>query len=217
MKFVVAIDGTAASGKGTLGLAASKYFNFKYLDTGLLYRAVAFKLMDFFPDINKISEKILNLTIDEIDSDFLLREELTTNRIGEKASRLAVLPAVRSGLLNFQRTFARQEGGVILDGRDIGSVVCPEADVKFFVDAELSIRSKRRFEQSKIKGFDVSYEKVFQELKKRDERDKNRKSSPMVPTFDAFLIDSSNLSKEACEQIVIREINAQLQKMGLNS
>ena len=159
MKFIVAIDGTAGSGKGTIGKEASKHFNFKYLDTGLLYRALALNLGELSFDLVSVSKIKIMDAINSIDQNILdtYAEELRKNEFGEKASLIAKDSFIREKLLKYQRDFANQIGGTILDGRDIGTVVCPYADVKIFVDADNNVRENRRMKQFHKQNLKMSY------------------------------------------------------------
>ncbi len=212
MNFVVAIDGTAGSGKGTIGKAISQHYNFRYLDTGLLYRAVAFNLSSLSGDLGSISERSVLKAIRAIDEHVLQLKELRENEVGERASLIATNPFVRQNLLMYQRDFASQNGGTVLDGRDIGTVVCPDADVKIFVDALESIRAIRRVRQYEEQNLVVSYAEVLEDIRKRDEKDRNRKISPMVPAKDALLLDSSKMTVNESLDIVILRIDAELNK-----
>lgn len=192
MKFTVAIDGPAAAGKGTISRAVAERFGFAHLDTGALYRAVGVKGGDPI-------EAALNLSPDD-----LARDDLRSLAAGQAASKVAVIPEVRAALLEFQRKFARQDGGAVLDGRDIGTVICPEAEVKLFVTASPEVRAHRRWLEV---GGDEA--KVLAEVKERDERDMNRADAPLKPAPDAILIDTSDLnineaSAAACAQIATR-------------
>ena len=215
MNFIVAIDGTAGSGKGTIGRAISHHYNFRYLDTGLLYRAVAFNLRSFSGDLRSISEKKVLKAIKAIDEDILQLKKLRENEFGKKASLIATNPFVRKELLIYQRNFAGQNGGAVLDGRDIGTVVCPDANVKIFVDAIESVRARRRVKQFEEQKLAISYSEVLEDLRKRDEQDRHRKASPMVPAKDALLLDSSKMSVQDSLDIVILRINAELNKNNI--
>ncbi len=215
MNFIVAIDGTAGSGKGTIGKAISRHYNFRYLDTGLLYRALAFNLRSFSGNLGSISEKNILKAIRAIDEKILQLKELRENEFGEKASLIATNPFVRKELLIYQRNFASQNGGAVLDGRDIGTVVCPDANVKIFVDAIESVRARRRVKQFKEQKLAISYTEVLEDLRKRDEQDRNRKVSPMVPAKDALLLDSSKMSVQDSLDIVVLRINAELNKNNI--
>ena len=196
----IAIDGTASSGKGTLGKNLSKIFNFDYLDTGKLYRLTALKILNSnISDIKFLNKKNIANIISNIDFTKSCSNELIQPHISDLSSKIAEIEFVRSELLVMQRDFAENPPGgkgVILDGRDIGSFVLPDADIKFFVDAKLKIRAKRRYQEYIKIGIVKTFKDVFDELKIRDKRDKNRKISPLILTKDAFLIDSSGRNAE---------------------
>jgi cytidylate kinase len=182
MAFVVAIDGPAAAGKGTLARALAAHFGFQYLDTGLLYRAVGAKVADGQEPLTAAQ----SLTVDD-----LARSDLRSVEAGQHASKVAALPEVRSALLAFQRNFANRDGGAVLDGRDIGTVICPNADVKLYVTASAEVRAKRRWDEL---GQSESYEAILAAVIERDERDMNRADAPLKPAADAHILDTSDLS-----------------------
>lgn len=182
MAFVVAIDGPAAAGKGTLARALAAHFGFQYLDTGLLYRAVGAKVAEGQEPLTAAQ----SLTVDD-----LARSDLRSVEAGQHASKVAALPEVRSALLAFQRTFANRDGGAVLDGRDIGTVICPNADVKLYITASAEVRAKRRWDEL---GQSESYEAVLAAVIERDERDMNRADAPLKPAADAHILDTSDLS-----------------------
>lgn len=177
MIFTVAIDGPAAAGKGTISRAVAERFGFAHLDTGLLYRAVGAKGGD--PVVAALS-----LTADDLASG-----DLRSLEAGQAASRVAVIPQVRAALVDFQRRFARAEGGAVLDGRDIGTVICPEAEVKLYVTASAEVRAHRRWLEV---GGDAA--QVLAEVIERDARDMGRVEAPLKPAADAVVIDTSVLS-----------------------
>lgn len=192
---VIAVDGPAASGKGTLARALAAHFGFHYLDTGSLYRAVGWTLLEAGLDPANEGEAVKaarTLDIKAID-DALLR----TDTVSQAASIVAAMPGVRAAILDFQRTFANKEPGTILDGRDIGTVVCPGADVKLFVNASPQTRANRRFEELRARGEAVTKAGVLADITARDARDASRDLSPLKPAQDAHLLDTSNLSIEA--------------------
>lgn len=174
MIFTVAIDGPAAAGKGTIGRALAERFGFRHLDTGLLYRAVGVKGGD-------PAEAARGLSPEDLD-----RNDLRTLEAGQAASRVAALPEVRAALVDFQRRFARADGGAVLDGRDIGTVICPEAEVKLYVTASAEVRAHRRWLEV---GGDEA--RVLAEVKERDARDMGRADAPLRPAVDAVVIDTS--------------------------
>ena len=191
---VIAIDGPAASGKGTLSRALATRLNFAYLDTGKLYRAVAFHCQQ--AGIEQAVEVAQNLDIDGLDS-LIKSGNLDGENIAGLASKVAAIPDVRQALLEFQRQFARMsppgKQGAILDGRDIGTVICPDADVKIFVTATAESRALRRYREGLDKGDQKEYEQVLQEVKDRDYRDQSRADAPLRPASDAVLLDTSAL------------------------
>ncbi|MEM8787777.1 MAG: (d)CMP kinase [Pseudomonadota bacterium] len=209
MKFTVAIDGPAAAGKGTIARAVAKAFDFEHLDTGLLYRAVGVKTLARGRGvIDPIAAEKLAETLTPGD---LARGDLRSAVASRAASKVAAMPAVREALLNFQRKFARRSGGAVLDGRDIGTVICPEAEVKLFVTASELRRAERRFAELTASGAETSLEKVRADLQARDARDAARDTAPMVQAADALLLDTTELSIDAA----VAEATALIkQKMG---
>ena len=192
---IIAIDGPAASGKGTLAKRLATHFGFHCLDTGLLYRAVArdvarngFRLEDAWAAVAAAR----NLDPRELED-----ADLRGNAAGDAASIVARIPEVRAALLAYQRNFARRPPGAVLDGRDIATVVCPDANVKIFVTASPEIRASRRFAEFEARGSAVAYETVLEDILARDARDSGRASAPMMLAEDAELLDTSNLSIEA--------------------
>ena len=211
MKFVVAIDGTAASGKGTLGKKIAEHFDFHYLDTGILYRIVAYNLQ-YNSDFSKISKQKIQTSLKLLNNENFDSTVLRDEKITLKASEISKNKIVRDNLLFYQRNFALQSGGVVLDGRDIGTVVCPDADVKIFVDADVKIRATRRYDQLFKNNKDLNLKNILDDLSKRDNLDKNREFSPMVPAKDAFLLDTSNLTIEEALKKIIVIISKKLKK-----
>ena len=192
---IIAIDGPAASGKGTLGKLIAEHFGFAHLDTGLLYRAVARDVLARGASID--DEQAAVECARSLDPETLSDPVLRQAGIGEAASIVARIELVRAALLDFQREFARRKPGAVLDGRDIGTVVCPDADVKIFVTALPEVRAQRRYLERKSQGDDVTYDEVLEMIRQRDERDANRASAPMRPAEDAVLLDTTNLDIEA--------------------
>jgi CMP/dCMP kinase len=187
---VIAVDGPAASGKGTIAKALASHFGLPHMDTGLLYRAVALNLFRFGGDPGNEFEamRACDLTSVSID-DPDLRSEV----IGSIASRISAYPAVREKLLERQRRFAALAGGAVLDGRDIGTVIAPEADAKLFVTASLEARARRRLAELLARGIATHFEDVIIDLKARDERDSGRDAAPLVQAPDALLLDTSDM------------------------
>ena len=210
MGFVVAIDGPAAAGKGTLSRRIAETYGFQHLDTGLTYRATAKALLDAgLPlDDEQVAEKMAR----ELDLGGLDRSVLSRHEIGEAASKIAVMPSVRRALVEAQQAFSRREPGTVLDGRDIGTVVCPHAPVKLYVTASPEVRAKRRFDEIIAGGGEADFEAIFADVKKRDERDMGRADSPLRPADDAHLLDTSEMSIEAAFQAAKSLIDAALKK-----
>lgn len=187
--FTVAIDGPAAAGKGTIARAVAAQFGLGHLDTGLLYRAVGRKTLDGTPP--EAAARDLR------EADLTPESALRTAPVAEAASRVAAIPAVRAALVDFQRAFARRAGGAVLDGRDIGTVICPRAEVKLFVIASPQVRAQRRFSELRAAGQDVTLEGIAEDLARRDARDAERADAPMVAAADALELDTSTLSIDA--------------------
>jgi cytidylate kinase len=205
---IIAIDGPAAAGKGTLSRVIAETYGFHHLDTGLTYRATAKALLDAgLPlDDEKVAEKMAR----EVELAGLDRDVLSSHAIGEAASRIAVIPAVRSALVEAQRAFSLREPGTVLDGRDIGTVVCPDAPVKLYVTASPEVRARRRYDEIVGKGGVADYHRIFDEVKMRDGRDMGRADSPLKPADDAHLLDTSEMSIEAAFQAAKTIIDAVL-------
>jgi cytidylate kinase len=185
--FTIAIDGPAAAGKGTISKAVAKHFGCAHLDTGLLYRAVGARmLLGVEP-----GQAARDLRAEDLEAG-----DLRSAEVAQAASRVAVLPEVRAALLDFQRSFARRAGGAVLDGRDIGTVICPQAEAKLFVTASAEVRADRRYAELRAKGDDVTPGQVLADVRERDARDQNRAEAPLKPAEDAVIIDTSDLSIE---------------------
>lgn len=195
MSFTVAIDGPAAAGKGTIARALAERFGFGHLDTGLLYRAVGKRALDMGRGV--IDEGVSELVARELTEKDLVQDGLRSVLVSRAASRVAAMPGVREALLQFQKTFATREGGAILDGRDIGTVICPEADVKLFVTASDETRARRRFEELVADGKDTTLGQVQTDLAIRDARDAERDTAPMRRAEDAHLLDTTELTIDA--------------------
>lgn len=203
---IIAIDGPAAAGKGTLAQNLARRFGYAFLDTGRLYRAVGYAVLRAGKDpsdataATAAAEQLKPENVNKLLKNPALREEAT----GAAASKVAVIPSVRTALLDLQRRFAKQPffedgtpaAGAVLDGRDIGTVVCPDADVKLFVTASAEVRADRRFKELKDKGEDVSYDVILKDLKERDERDSKRATAPLKPAEDAFILDTSAMDAD---------------------
>ncbi|MGH1458965.1 MAG: (d)CMP kinase [Paracoccaceae bacterium] len=194
MAFTIAIDGPAAAGKGTISKAVAAHFGFAHLDTGLLYRATGRRTLDGTAPL----EAAQNLRAEDLQAD-----DLRTPDVAQAASRVAAIPEVRAALVDFQRAFARRAGGAVLDGRDIGTVICPDAEAKLYVTANDDIRATRRFKELSETGHDVSYESVLADLRERDARDSARAAAPLKPAEDAVILDTSQMSiNEAVAQAI---------------
>ena len=205
MSYVVAIDGPAAAGKGTVSKAVAEHFGFAHLDTGLLYRVVGrVALENVGPSLDEAEVVSLLTKVTEAD---LKRDDLRTAAVAQAASKVAVIPEVRSALINFQRTFAVRAGGAVLDGRDIGTVICPDADVKLFVTAVAEVRAQRRYEELLVRGEKTAYETVLENVKARDARDSERAVAPLVAAEDAITIDTSEMSIKTAINAAIAVIN----------
>lgn len=185
MIFSVAIDGPAAAGKGTISKAVAAHFGFAHLDTGLLYRAVGAKFLAGAAPV----EAALSLDPSDLESD-----DLRTPEVAQAASEVAVNPEVRAALTEFQRNFAVRDGGAVLDGRDIGTVIYPRAQAKLFVTASAECRADRRFKELQGKGMEVNAADVLADVIARDKRDTERATAPLVAAEDAHLIDTSDMT-----------------------
>jgi len=201
--FTVAIDGPAAAGKGTISKAVAQHFGFAHLDTGLLYRAVGRKTLDGLAPLAAAE------ALAEAD---LEREDLRTPAVSQAASQLAVIPDVRAALLAFQRRFALRQGGAVLDGRDIGTVICPEAPVKLFVTASPEVRASRRYRELKAAGHDTDFAQVLEDQRARDARDRDRSDAPMRAAEDAVQLDTSDMTIEAAVARAIATVAARLKE-----
>ncbi|NSX56700.1 (d)CMP kinase [Parasulfitobacter algicola] len=197
MSFIVAIDGPAAAGKGTISKVVARHFGFVHLDTGLLYRAVGLKMLDGTDAIS--AAKALGAT--DLDAD-----GLRTPEVAQAASKVAVIPDVRTALVDFQRSFAQHSNGAVLDGRDIGTVICPDADIKLFITASPEVRASRRFAELTASGHDTTPDQVLADVKARDARDSQRDVAPLKPAADAVLIDTSDMSIEAAVEAAITAV-----------
>ena len=199
---IIAIDGTAASGKGTISKKIAQNYSVPHLDTGLLYRLVGYKVLQGVDPVSAASQ---------LHADELNVLDLKTLRVSNAASEVAKNPSVRAHLLAFQRDFASKPGGAVLDGRDIGTVICPNADIKFFITASPDIRAQRRYKELLGLGHSISFENVLREIQERDEQDSNRKQSPMVPALDAMKIDTSYMTINEVYDSVSRIIDSKLE------
>ncbi|MDK3019041.1 (d)CMP kinase [Pseudodonghicola flavimaris] len=197
--FTIAIDGPAASGKGTISRAVAARFGCAHLDTGLLYRAVGAKMLEGVPPV----EAARTLTAADLEAG-----DLRTAEIADAASKVAVIADVRAALVDFQRAFARRAGGAVLDGRDIGTVICPQAEVKLFVTASPEVRAHRRYLELIAKGARTTEDEVLADVIARDERDRDRATAPLRAAEDAVFIDTSHLGIEDAVEAAVEVIAA---------
>jgi cytidylate kinase len=195
MSLIIAVDGPAASGKGTVASALARHYGLPYLDTGLLYRAVGVQAAAQGRDLD--DAQACATIAAALDAAMLDDPAYRTRGAGEAASRVAVHAPVRQALLDFQRRFAATPGGAVLDGRDIGTVIAPDAPAKLFVTASPEVRADRRWKQLRGQGEDVSFDAVLADIRLRDERDAGRAAAPLVQAADAHLLDTSEMSIEA--------------------
>ena len=212
---IIAIDGTLASGKGTIAKRLSAWLELPHMDTGRLYRATGVAALQQevdFDDPCALADVAQNLDLSAYDE-----AELRTAEAGLAASRVAAVPAVRAALLDLQRRFAHQPGGAILDGRDIGTVVCPEADLKLWVDAAVETRATRRWKELTEKGETLSLDEMIAQLKERDERDKSRADAPMIAAADSVLIDTTHLTIDAAVDKAREAVEAVIAQMSERS
>jgi cytidylate kinase len=191
---IIAVDGPAASGKGTIARALASHFGLPHMDTGLLYRAAALNLLEMGGDPDSEFAAARATDLSQINFE---DPELKSETVGGIASRISAYPHVREALFERQTRFATQEGGAVLDGRDIGTVIAPQAGVKLFVTARPEVRAQRRFAELKARGLDVHYADVLADIHARDDRDTGRDAAPLVMAGDAVLLDTSDMDVEA--------------------
>lgn len=195
---IIAIDGPAAAGKGTLAKRIAQHLDFAHLDTGAIYRATGKKVLDAGGDLD--DPAVCEAAARDLQPEDLTAEGLRTEEAGQAASKVSAIPGVRAALLDFQRDFAANppggKKGAVLDGRDVGTVVCPNADVKLFVTASVDVRAQRRYKELQEKGDAAIYARVLAEMKERDDRDTNRAVAPLKPADDAHLIDTSDMDAD---------------------
>jgi len=212
--FVIAVDGPAASGKGTIASRLARDYGLPFLDTGLLYRAVGLDVLTGGGDLG--DARAAEAAARALDAGRLSDDAaLTSGDAGEAASRVAGFPGVRAALLDLQQAFARQAGGAVLDGRDIGTVIAPEAQSKLFVTATPETRARRRWLQLNGRGDPITYEAMLADIQRRDERDAGRGSAPMVQAADAVLLDTTDMDIEAAFDAARRIVEAARAKHGL--
>jgi cytidylate kinase len=198
VSFTVAIDGPAAAGKGTISRAVAAHFGFAHLDTGLLYRATGRRVLDGLEPVTAARA---------LRPEDLARDDLRTAEVAQAASKVAAIPEVRAALVDFQRAFAGRAGGAVLDGRDIGTVICPEAQVKLYVTASDAVRARRRFLELSGKGADVTPDGVLADLRERDARDSERAAAPLAAAADAVVLDTSALTIDEAVAKAIAVVN----------
>lgn len=193
---IIAVDGPAAAGKGTIARALARHFGYHFLDTGTLYRRVGLAVLKTGGAAAHIARNL---------NDYAWQDsELRSEEVAAQASVVAVMPEVRAALLGFQRDFAAQKPGAVLDGRDIGTVVCPEAEVKIYVTASVPVRARRRHAELKSYGQDMAFDEVLADIRKRDARDSSRTVAPLLPAADAKVLDTSEMTIEAAIAEAIR-------------
>jgi len=203
--FIVAIDGPAASGKGTLSRKLADELSLPHLDTGLTYRAVAHALIEANAPLDDEDRAVMAAM--SIDLGKLDRDVLSDHAVGEAASKVAVMSRVRQALVDQQRIFANTAPGAVLDGRDIGTVVCPAADVKLYVTASAQERARRRWNELQLKGQDADFDTILADIKIRDDRDMGREDSPLKPAEDAHLLDTSEMDISTAFETALLIVN----------
>jgi len=203
---IIAIDGPAASGKGTLAKRLAQHYGLRHLDTGVIYRAVAKALLDAGAELTDEARAVTVAM--ELDPKKFGDPALKSQKVGDAASVVSAIPEVREALVNFQRQFAAHPPGAVLDGRDIGTVICPDADVKIFVVADPKIRAYRRTLEARSRGEDADEAVILADIVKRDERDQNRATAPLKAAADAYLLDNSHLDIEGGVRAAIDIIEA---------
>ncbi|MDZ4367316.1 MAG: (d)CMP kinase [Afipia sp.] len=203
---IIAIDGPAASGKGTLGKRLAHHYGYRHLDTGVIYRAVAQAMLEAGADL--ANEALAVAMAMELDPEKFGNPVLKTQKVGDAASVVSAIPKVREVLINFQRQFAADPPGAVLDGRDIGTVICPGADVKIFVVADPHVRARRRTLEARARGEAADEAAVLADILKRDERDQNRAVAPLKAAPDAYLLDNSQLDIESGVRAAIDIVEA---------
>ncbi|MCJ8157105.1 (d)CMP kinase [Sphingomonas sp. LaA6.9] len=204
---IIAVDGPAASGKGTIGRALARHYKLPHLDTGLLYRAVAWGVLHEGNDPENETDALAACTFED---SLLDNPELKGEEVGRIASIVSAHPLVRATLIKRQRAFAQQPGGAVLDGRDIGTVIAPEADAKLFVTATPQTRARRRHAEMQKAGSTMSLDRVLADIRARDRRDMMRETAPLVQAPDAYLLDTSYLSIDAAVQRAIALVDGRI-------
>jgi cytidylate kinase len=209
---IIAVDGPAASGKGTLARRIARHFGLAHLDTGGIYRAVALRALE--SGGNPADEAAATAAAAQLRAADLADARLREERVARAASVVAAIPAVRAALIAFQRDFANHPpagaGGAVLDGRDIGTVICPDADAKLFVTARVEARAERRFKELRDAGEAAIYDLVLQDMKDRDARDSQRRAAPLVPADDAFVLDTTALDADSAFAAALAFVESKL-------
>jgi cytidylate kinase len=203
---IIAIDGPAASGKGTIARRLAAHFNLPHLDTGLLYRAVGAALLERNTPLDDVAAATIAARVLKLSALDPVR--LKAKGVGEAASRVAAIPQVREALFQLQKDFAHQPGGAVLDGRDTGTVIAPDADTKIFIEASAEIRAERRYKELAAAGANISYDNVLATIKNRDARDSERSIAPLIPAKDAVLLDTTHLDIEAAFRAALSIVEA---------
>lgn len=191
---IIAVDGPSAAGKGTIARAVATHLGYHFLDTGSLYRMVGLAMLKADKSADDVNAA--KAFAESLDPSLIADKELRTETVAAMASQVAAIPEVRTALLEFQRNFAKREPGAVLDGRDIGTVVCPDADIKFFVTASTQVRANRRLAELKSLGIKTDFKTVLEDIWARDERDAERTTAPTKQADDAIMIDTSELEKD---------------------
>jgi len=207
---IIAVDGPAAAGKGTLARALAAHFGFHFLDTGSLYRMVALAVLSRRHDPR--DAQAATAAAKSLDPSAWNQDALRGERVGQAASIVAAMPAVRAALLDLQRSFAARKPGAVLDGRDIGTIVCPNAEAKIFVTASPEERARRRTSELAERGETVAYDAVLADIHERDARDRTRSFAPLVPAADAYVLDTTNLDIDAAVAAAIRFVDSRVAK-----
>ena len=206
---IIAVDGSAASGKGTLAKRLALHFDLAHLDTGSLYRALGLHLLQSGVNPENAEENKVAAAVVSLDLGLAVSPEIRTDTVAGMASVIATMPAVRSAFTTLQRDFATDPphgGGAVLDGRDIGSVILPDADFKFFIDADLEVRADRRTQELQAKGQSVMFRDVLEDMRDRDRRDRERSTAPLKAAEDAFVIDTSTMDADRVFTLAVDHI-----------
>ena len=208
---IIAVDGSAASGKGTLAKRLGRHFNLAHLDTGTLYRALGLHLLRTGVTIENTEENMAASAVEALDLSLATLPDIRTDAVAGMASVVAAMPAVRAAFTSLQREFATHPphgDGAVLDGRDIGSVILPDADFKFFIDADLEVRADRRTRELQGAGQSVMFRDVLEDMRKRDERDRGRATAPLMVADDALKIETSTLDADRVFDLAVAHIAA---------